>query len=264
MKISRQDAEELGACCADFYGHPLVVKLLDGIFHPGGLALSNLMAERMEVGPTSKVLDIACGDGTTAAYLSKKFSCFVVGIDAGPEMVKSAIDRAKQMGVDTRTLFKVGYATNIPFGALEFSAAYSECAVCTFHEKERAVREILRILQPGGMLGINDITVHDHDRLGPELSGLIGQLACVAGSLSTDGYIQLFERCGFALVTSSSHTSLLDQMVDSAYGRARMMTGLEKELKSTRVEDILRIIQLIKSQVSTGNLGYEMFIFRKL
>ncbi len=140
MKIPGRDAEELGACCADFYGHPLVVKLLDGIFHPGGLALSHLMAEEMEVGPRSKVLDIACGDGTTAAYLSKKFSCFVAGIDAGSEMVESAIERARQMGVDRRTQFKVGFAANIPFGASEFSAAYSECTVCTFLDKERAVR----------------------------------------------------------------------------------------------------------------------------
>ena len=42
------DEQELGLCCADFYNHPLVVKLLDGIFHPGGLALSKLMVDQME------------------------------------------------------------------------------------------------------------------------------------------------------------------------------------------------------------------------
>ena len=75
MELDDSAERDLGVCCGDFYNHPLVSKLLDGIFHPGGLALSKLMADRMGIDADSTVLDIACGDGKTAAYLAKSLGC---------------------------------------------------------------------------------------------------------------------------------------------------------------------------------------------
>ena len=49
MELNGSTEGDLGVCCGDFYNHPIVNKLLDGIFHPGGLALSKLMADRMGV-----------------------------------------------------------------------------------------------------------------------------------------------------------------------------------------------------------------------
>jgi len=264
LKIPPSEEQELGVCCADFYNHPVVVKLLNGIFHPGGLALSNLMAEKMDVNSSSKVLDIACGDGMTGTYLAKKFSCFVAGIDAGDKMIELANDRAKQIGVSESTEFKIGFASKIPFANSEFTAAYSECAVCTFHDKERSVFETGRVLGPMGVLGINDVVIQNHAELDDELRGLIGKVACIAGALSSDGYVQLFGEGGFSLIETSSHTDLLEQMVDKAFRRAKMRTGIEEALSdSTSIDDILRMIGLIKDEIASGNMGYEMFIFQK-
>jgi arsenite methyltransferase len=265
MKIPNTDDQELGICCADFYNHPAVVNLLDGIFHPGGLALSNLMAEMMGIDSTSRILDIACGDGMTSTYLAKKFSCFVAGIDAGSNMIDLAKERARKIGVEQTTEFRVGFAANIPFANEEFNAAYSECAVCTFQEKQNAVLEIKRILKPSGILGINDVVIQDEKNLDAELKGLIGQVACVAGALSSEGYIQLFEQNKFSHLGMSIHSDLLQSMVEKAHGKAKMRIGIEEKLSgTTSINDILRIINLIKDQITSGNMGYEMFIFQKI
>lgn len=263
MRIPDVNDEEMGRCCADFYTHPLVVKLLDGIFHPGGLALSNLMAERMQLDAGLKVLDIACGDGMTATYLAKKFRCYVTGMDAGPIMVELARQRARDIGVSDSTEFIIGLATKIPFPVSHFDAAYSECAVCTFADKEQSVKEAARVVKTSGLLGINDIVLHDHDLLDDELKGLFGQVACISGALSPEGYRQLFELGGFKLTESSDHSVLLEQMVEKAMGRVRIMTGIEESLSTATIDDVARVIGKIQDQVQTGNLGYELFIFER-
>ncbi|MDF1538445.1 MAG: methyltransferase domain-containing protein [Candidatus Thorarchaeota archaeon] len=264
MKIPPSEEQELGVCCADFYNHPVVVKLLDGIFHPGGLALSNLMAEKMDLNSSSRVLDIACGDGMTGTYIAKKFSCHVAGIDAGENMINIAKQRAQQMRVSDSTQFKIGFAGAIPFPDEHFTAAYSECAVCTFQAKDKAVLETARVLDARGILGINDVVIKNHDDIDDELKGIIGRVACIAGALSSDGYVQLFDQGGFSHRETSNHTDLLEQMVDKAHRRAQMGSGIEEALSETaNTDDILRMIGLIKDEISSENLGYEMFIFQK-
>jgi hypothetical protein len=63
-----QEDRELGVCCAEFYNHPLVVKLLDGIFHPGGLALSRLMVDKMGL---DKDRDLPCQESWSSCIWNR-------------------------------------------------------------------------------------------------------------------------------------------------------------------------------------------------
>ena len=116
---------DIAACCTDFYNHPVVAKLLDGIFHPGGIALSRLMAKKMGIDANSTVLDIACGDGMTAGYLAKILRCNVSGVDASQEMIEAARQRARNLHVEDRTDFIVSLASKIPYDDDSFSAVIS-------------------------------------------------------------------------------------------------------------------------------------------
>ena len=257
------DEQELGVCCADFYNHPIVVKLLDGIFHPGGLALSKMMVDKMDLEVDSKLLDLACGDGKTAAYLAKVLGIQVYGIDVGREMIDAAQDLAKTMRVEHRVEFKVALASEIPYEQDSFDAVISECALCSFYDKESAVTEITRVLKSGGVVGLNDVTVKNHDDLDEELRGFLGKVACVADALSSEEYIDLFTRNGFELVTSSVHSDLLNDMAQKARTRARFFSDVNEDLETrTKMKDAVRIIDMIVNQIASGNIGYEMFIFK--
>ncbi|MHA2045254.1 MAG: class I SAM-dependent methyltransferase [Candidatus Thorarchaeota archaeon] len=263
MKLESSFESDVAGCCGDFYNHPIVSKLLDGIFHPGGLALSKLMADRMGIDAESVVLDIACGDGKTATYLAKTLGCRVSGIDASQQMIETAREVATDLRVGNRTDFEVALAGNIPHATGTYSHALSECSLCTFVDKEQATLEITRVLAPGGIFGLNDVTVQDHDELEVELQTLLGRVACIADALSSEDYVNLFQKNGYVLVTSSDHSNLLEDMARKARGRARFFrdVGGAEETMNTMSEAI-RIIKMIENQISAGNIGYEMFIFK--
>lgn len=255
--------QEIGVCCADFYNHPIVVKLLDGIFHPGGLALSKLMVDRMGLESDARLLDVACGDGKTASYLAKTIGIHVSGIDIGEEMIEAATKRSKSMRVEDRTDFRVALASKIPYEAESFNAVISECALCTFLDKESALTEITRVLRPNGIVGLNDVAVQNHNDLDEELRGLLGRVACVADALSSEEYINLFTKHGFKLLSSSVHSELLADMARKAKTRARFFrdVGDDQETNS-KMDDAIRMIDMIEKQIASGNIGYEMFIFQ--
>ncbi|TFH02455.1 MAG: class I SAM-dependent methyltransferase [Candidatus Thorarchaeota archaeon] len=257
------DEQEIGVCCADFYNHPIIVKLLDGIFHPGGLALSKLMVDRLGLTSNDTLLDIACGDGNTASYLAKKMGIQVSGIDVGEGMIETAIKRSKSMRVEDQTDFRVALASKIPYEANSFNAIISECALCTFVDKDAALLEIIRVLKPNGIVGLNDVTVQDQDALDEELRGLLGKVACVADALSSKGYVDLFSRYGFKPISSSVHSNLLGDMACKAKTRARFFRDVgEEQETNSKMDEAVRLIGMIEKQIESGNIGYEMFIFQ--
>lgn len=48
---------------------------------PGGMLLAEMMAERLEVGRGSRVLDLGCGRGQTSIMLARRFGCDVISLD---------------------------------------------------------------------------------------------------------------------------------------------------------------------------------------
>jgi arsenite methyltransferase len=221
------------------------------------------MVDQMKLGSDSHLLDIACGDGKTAAYLAKTLGIHVSGIDVGQEMINAATTRAKNMRVEDRADFRVALASKIPYDENAFEAVISECALCTFYDKESALSEITRVLKPSGIVALNDVTVRNHTDLDEELRSLLGRVACVADALSSEEYIRLFTKHGFELISTSVHSNLLDDMTRKAKTRARFFrdVGDDSETNS-KMDDAIRMIQLIEKQIESGNIGYEIFIFQ--
>jgi ubiquinone/menaquinone biosynthesis C-methylase UbiE len=263
MELNPSSDSELARCCGDFYNHPIVSKLLNDTFHPGGLALSKLMVDQMGVDADSVVLDIACGDGRTATYLAKTLGCRVTGIDASLQMINTAKEIATDLRVVDRTDFAVALAGKIPFENNFFTHALSECSLCTFVDKEQATKEFTRVLIPGGVFGLNDVTVQNREEIDDELKSLLGRVVCIAGALSSDDYIGLFAKNGYRLVTTSDYSYLLEEMARKASVSARFFRDLAvDEGTMNMMSEAIRIIKMIEKQILSGNIGYEMFVFK--
>jgi ubiquinone/menaquinone biosynthesis C-methylase UbiE len=265
---SDDDSEYIAMCCADIYNHPLVLKLLDGVLHPGGVALTAHLAIRMGVSEYSNLLDIACGDGRTAVYLAKKYNCQVTGIDAGQELIDKAIELAKRSGVEENVQFYQSILGKLQFDNESFDSIVSECSFCTFPNKENAAHEVYRILKPNGVLGITDVTLENNESLHPELQSLLGRVLCIADAVSLNTYIDLFEKVGFKLQESSSHSNLLEELVNQVISNARMLqaTDLTHSVAAdiqNNLEQAVRFTKLIENEVHSGNLGYDLLIFNK-
>ena len=124
------------------------------ILHPGGLVITQELADRCGIKQDTYVLDIASGTGETACYLAEKLGARVVGIDGSNLMVERAQEKAKHRNLAIE--FKKGDAHQLPFKENTFDAVISECTMCIL-DKEKAIREMVRVVRPNGYVGFHDI-----------------------------------------------------------------------------------------------------------
>jgi cyclopropane fatty-acyl-phospholipid synthase-like methyltransferase len=109
--------------------------------------------------PGHRVLDLGCGTGTLAILAKEAVpGAEVVGLDGDPQILEQARAKADAAGVEAR--FDDGFSTELPYGPESFDRVLSTLFFhhLTSEDKRRTVREIIRVLRPGGELHIADFT----------------------------------------------------------------------------------------------------------
>jgi demethylmenaquinone methyltransferase/2-methoxy-6-polyprenyl-1,4-benzoquinol methylase len=98
------------------------------------------------------VLDACCGTGDLAVAARKAGARHVVGLDFSERMLEQARRKAPDLE------WVQGDVLSLPFEAATFDAAVVGFGVRNVEDLERGLRELRRVLQPGGRLGILEIT----------------------------------------------------------------------------------------------------------
>ena len=105
--------------------------------------------------PGERVLDVACGTGLIALQAARAVGSrgHVVGVDLSARMVDAARIRAAECNVGNATFARMDAER------LELPAASADAALCAlglmyFPHPERAIREMRRVLRPGGRIVI--------------------------------------------------------------------------------------------------------------
>ncbi len=115
------------------------------------------------VQPGQRVLDVACGTGYFARILAGAVgpSGVVIGIDASPEMISYASQKAARLG---NCNFLVGTAESLDFPANHFNVVVSSLAMHHLPDDLQivALREMQRVLRPGGTLLVADAQMPRH------------------------------------------------------------------------------------------------------
>lgn len=133
-----------------FYDPVVAVTTREAIFRRRLLDQANLHAGQ-------KVLDLACGSGTMASLIKRRYpQMSVAGLDGDPEILALARAKAQGAGVDIR--FDEGLSYALPYAQAEFDVVFSSLF---FHhlvsdDKLRTLQEVLRVLRPGGTLHVCD------------------------------------------------------------------------------------------------------------
>lgn len=104
--------------------------------------------EKMQLAPTDNVLDVGCGAGWLSRRVAKLVpQGRVVGMDVSDEMIR----RARRASVDfDNLLFVAGEVQEIPWEANFFSHAISVESAYYWPDPAAGVREVFRVLKPGG------------------------------------------------------------------------------------------------------------------
>lgn len=139
----------------------------------------------------ARVLDLGCGSGWATRLMATKVTAgHVTGIDISDEMVRLAIaDSRSFSNVD----FRVASAETLPFADSEFSHAFSMESLYYYVDMLAALREIKRVLKPGGRF-VTVIDLYEENRPSHQW---VEQLKVPVHLLSCAQYRDLFESAGF-------------------------------------------------------------------
>jgi ubiquinone/menaquinone biosynthesis C-methylase UbiE len=167
------------------------------VIHPGGLKATAALAEGLKIGPDSRVIDIGCGKGTGAVHLARTIGCHVTGVDLSPELIEQAESLAGRKGLEDRVRFRVGNALKLPYADGAFDAAFSQAVLVLLTDQERAVREALRVIRPGGAAGWLELSWKKP--MTPEfMDGVSNVLCayCMRNVRTFDGWKTMFAKAG--------------------------------------------------------------------
>lgn len=263
-RIQAADAQ-VKQCCANLYESDLVRYLLGDSFHPGGSETTRRLANMLSLSPGSRVLDVACGKGTTAVFLAKKFGCKVVGVDYGGQNVEVSRALAQAEKLEGRVQFERSDAENLPFRDESFDTVICECAFCTFPQKAVAAAEFNRVLRPGGRVGISDLT--RVEAFPAELDGLLARIACIGDAQTVENYTAYLRHAEFSMDQVEPHHAVLKEMVDQIRRKllgAEIMTGLNKLLlPGIDLGAAKRMASCAAEAIKQGQLGYVLICAKK-
>lgn len=155
-----------------------------------------MVAGAAQIRPGQRVLDVACGTGILAREIARRIGSAgrVVGIDPGPGMIAVA----KQLAPAIE--WRAGVAESLPFPDQSFDAVVSQFGLMFFTDRRQALREMFRVLAPGGRLAV---AVWDSLDNIPAFASEVALLERMAGRQAADAL-----RAPFALGDRNDLTAL--------------------------------------------------------
>jgi SAM-dependent methyltransferase len=153
----------------------------------------------------SHVLEVGCGSGGCAVYLSRLTHAQVTGIDVNANAIEEARISAKSIP-EARTSFEqIDAEKRLPFEDAVFDAIFSNDAMCHIPDRSRALKEWFRVLKPNGRMLFTDAMIVT----GPVTSGQL----MTRSSIGVYVFVppgdneRLIREAGFDLLASLDSTS---------------------------------------------------------
>jgi demethylmenaquinone methyltransferase/2-methoxy-6-polyprenyl-1,4-benzoquinol methylase len=110
------------------------------------------MVSRVNALPGSLVLDVASGTGLVARELAARKRFRVVQLDPSEEMVRAGIRLTEEAGLAPQVRQALGRAEQLPFADDTFDAVTFTYLLRYVDDPESVMRELARVLRPGGTL----------------------------------------------------------------------------------------------------------------
>lgn len=153
---------------------PRFYELFGAVFLGGRRRSYGKLLVAAEVRPGDRVLDVGCGPGSLTRMLARAVGAegAAVGIDAAPENTEYATRKARRL---PNCSFQPGTAESLDFPDGGFDLVVSSLVMHHLPEESRlqAVREMRRVLRPGGTLLLADFRIPERGpwRLVARLTG---------------------------------------------------------------------------------------------
>jgi sterol 24-C-methyltransferase len=146
------------------------------------------MCQDLGIGKGSKVLDIGCGRGRIASYVSKLTNADVTGINIDADQLESAHQFVVGKGLSDRCKFKMADLNDFPFPFPDasFDAIYGVGCFTYSKDLKKLFQEVGRLLKPGGKFAALDwIRLPNFDPSNPHHADLLRRIKPLVGAIGT-------------------------------------------------------------------------------
>jgi ubiquinone/menaquinone biosynthesis C-methylase UbiE len=143
------------------------------------------------------VLDLGSGGGIDVLLSAKRVGPAgkVYGLDMTDDMLALARENQRKASIENVEFLK-GEIENIPLPENSVDVIISNCVINLSADKDKVLREALRVLRPGGRFAVSDVVVRDEVPLEVRRSMLLWA-GCIAGALEEMDYVKKLAVAGF-------------------------------------------------------------------
>jgi arsenite methyltransferase len=244
-------------------GKGFVDKVLGDVFHPGGLKLTDELAQLAGIDKDTDVLVLACEEGDNAIFLVQEFGAKVYAVDIAPEKIKEGTKKARKLRLLKRVFFKNASAYDLPFLEDMFDVVLCEMTICLFPDKLKALEEAYRVLRPHGTVVFSGVIIHD---ISKNTESKFKELTCLFSSPSLPEYIELFKKAGFKDVKGIDRSEIAEEQYDDLKKKWSKLRFFSKIFLQDTIVNEREFTDLIKEGerlIEEGNVGYGIFIGKK-
>lgn len=250
----------------------LLVLSFDGeaSLHPGGISSTERLFE--ELGLTSKdyILEIGCGSAKDLCKLVENYNCRAIGIDSSDLIVKFAEHRVQKTGLSSKIKIIKGDVTNMNFfNDNQFDVVIAQSVLATILNKDKAAREISRVLKSEGYFGDIELIWVDEpdDELVHNVEKRIGSFD---RPLKSSEWIRLFRKVGFRennIFTSNDFgvpTDIFGVIKHNSGGFVESMKLLTLMMSRGNRINLQERTEHIRWMKDSGKIGYGIYVFEKI
>ncbi|MBP9190691.1 MAG: arsenite methyltransferase [Chitinophagales bacterium] len=154
------------------------------------------------------VIDLGSGAGNDCFIARNETgeSGKVIGIDFTPAMIDKARANAEKLGFNN-VEFRQGDIEKMPVTANVADVIVSNCVLNLVPDKNNVIKDIFRVLKPGGHFSISDVVLVGQlpDKLQKDAEMYAG---CVAGAIQKEEYLEMIKANGFTNITIQKEKSI--------------------------------------------------------
>ena len=144
------------------------------------------------------VLDLGSGAGADVLISARRVGPAgkAIGLDMTDEMLALARQNAEQAGAENVEFVK-GHIEEIPLADASVDVVISNCVINLSGDKPRVIKEVARVLKPGGRFAVSDV-IADPGMDEATRKDLAQWTGCIAGALTRQEFEQALTDAGFA------------------------------------------------------------------
>ena len=224
--------------------------------------LTNYMVEKAKISESSNVLNVGCGDGEVDVQIVKKIGCKITGIDLSGVRIENAKKKITPK-LKSKLSFIHTSATNLPFDDEAFSNVISQSTIYHVHNKQKALSEIFRVLQRGGMFVFDDL-FKPKPNVSKDAQKFVYERLLFDTPFSFKTYQDELQKQGFEIVEARDETKNMKKTYQ------KLIQILEKKIKNNENhkyhERYQYLVNAYKKTVEATNkneIGWGIFVCKK-